>query len=188
MKMLSSDLKSLKRAAIEPARVFARRDFDPNEKRPVLHFSWNDREFYSPHFPTWMFESGDECGVIEKAIDRYGLEEAPVTGRWWDFAEFLFDPTKGQALVLDEPEMRVMTNGAHVAFYWLGGIDFIAATPVAYAQRRWDGDFSITKDGKFARIITYDDDNNGRVVGVIRCQDGSYLSDPADLSGAGVDA
>src|SRR5271166_2940602 len=146
MNLSSSDLKKLKRAAIEPARVFARRDFDPTESRPVLHFAWLQntdsgvkfREFYSPHFPTWMFEAGDDLHVIDKAIERYGLEEAPVNGKWYEFAEFLFDvDRKGMPVALKDPEYRQMTNGAIVAFYHLGGIDFIAATPVQYAIRRW---------------------------------------------------
>ena len=183
MEMTSNDLKRLNRAAIEPARVFARRDFDPNDSRPVLHFAWgrranSRREFYSPHFPTWMFEAGDDIGVIDKAIVRYGMKEAPVTGQWWDFAEFLFDRERGKEVALPEPEIRQMTNGAQVPFYWLGGIDFVAATPVMYALRRFGPKTYFTLEGKFVRVCAED-----RVVGVIRIQDGSYLSEPvSDLA------
>src|SRR5271166_1118134 len=144
MNLSSSDLKKLKRAAIEPARVFARRDFDPTESRPVLHFAWLQntdsgvkfREFYSPHFPTWMFEAGDDLHVIDKAIERYGLEEAPVNGKWYEFAEFLFDIEAGIPILLPDPEYKQMKNGAQVAFYYVGRKEWVAATPIVYAQRR----------------------------------------------------
>ena len=174
MQLSVKDLKKLSRAGIEPARVFARRDFDPDDNRPVLHYQTRDREFYSPHFPTWMFEGGDELHVIEKAIDRYGLEEAPVTGRWWDYADFLFDPRQSEDIVkLADAEYRQMTNGTIVPFFYLGGLDFVAATPVTYAHRRWGDDIVFTLQGKFFRII-----HDGRVVGVVRLQDGSYLTEP----------
>lgn len=175
--MDAQEVKKLRRAALEPARVFARRDFDPNDSRPVFHYSWGTgtqhRDFYSPHFPTWIFEGNDELHVIEKAIDRYGLEEAPVTGKWWDYAEFLFDPERGTNFESTQAEYRTMTNGAIVPFFHVGGIDFMAATPAVYAQRRF-GPFFVrfTKEGKFIRVLF-----ENRVVGVIRCQDGSYLTE-----------
>lgn len=171
------DFKKLRRAGIEPARVFARRDFDPDDNRPVLHYSWGDREFYSPHFPTWMFEAGDDTRVIEKAILRYGLEEAPVTGKWYDgYAEFLFDPKAGERVPLGPPVYKQMNNGSIVPFHHIGKWNvYIAATPMMYADRRWGGNVTLRKGGRFVRLIV-----DGRVVGVIRTHDGKYLADPQE--------
>lgn len=160
---MTTDLRKLKRAGVEPARVFGRRDFDPKASGAVWHYSLDGEDWFSPHYPTWMFK-GTDCPVLAKAIQRYGVEEAPVTGRWVDFGQRLTGgPELGDRL-LGEAEDYERSDGVIFPGYELEGV-VIPATPVMYAYRRFGEDitFGSSDEMKVLRIHA-----DGETVGIIR--------------------
>lgn len=133
-----TDIRKLRRGALEPARVFGRRDFDPKAAGAVLHYSFDGKDYYSPAYPTWMIRDG-ECGVLDKAITRYGMREAPVTGRWVEYAGRLFADA-GTPIDLGEPLDYSLSNGVVFAAHTVGPLGVVPATPVMYLLRRFDAD------------------------------------------------
>lgn len=160
---MTTDLKKLKRAGVEPARVFGRRDFDPKAAGEVLHYTFAGADYYSPAFPTWMLLDGD-CGVIDKAITRYGMREAPVTGGWVEYATRLFADA-GVDVTLDEPLDYSLSNGVIVSAYPVPSAGVVPATPVMYLLRRFGEDLSFQYDGSMFVIRVR---HEGECVGVIR--------------------
>lgn len=157
------DLKKLMRGALEPARVFGRRDFDPKGALPLYHYQHNGVDYWSPGWPTWMVADGD-CRVLEKAIQRYGFREAPITLTWGTYADKLFNPAASgyhDLGALDDYEL--IQSGVIFPGYSVNGTVY-PATPIAYAQRRWGDDLSeYRSDGDYLRVIV-----DGAVVVVVR--------------------
>lgn len=175
--MNDKQIKSLQRAALEPARVYGRRDFDSGEGLPVLHYpSLDGANWYSPNYPTWMFVDEGDNPCLKRAIDRYGVAEAPVDGSWFDFAETLFDGMRGMVFNLKAPVLREMKDGGHVPFFEIPDSDgiYCAATPVIHAIRRF-GDVTLKHDDNIVRILHLNE-----VVGIVRVHDGKVLSDPVE--------
>lgn len=152
------------RGALEPARVFGRRDFDPKGAEALLHYQHDGLDYWSPGFPTWIIADGD-CRVLEKAIQRYGYREAPVSPGWTAFADKLF--AAGNRRLAGAPDELVdyelRKSGVVFPGFSVNGTVY-PATPVAYAQRRWgDAIGEYRSDGDFLRILV-----DGKVVVVVR--------------------
>lgn len=159
-----SDLKKLMRGALEPARVFGRRDFDPKGAEALLHYQHDGLDYWSPGFPTWLIADGD-CRVLEKAIQRYGYREAPVTGSWPAFADKLFcaGNPRLRADLGELVDYELKKSGVVFSGFSVNGAVY-PATPVAYAQRRWGDTLGeYRSDGDFLRILV-----DGKVVVVVR--------------------
>lgn len=161
------DDKKLRRAALQPARVFGRRDFDPNPAEELLHFSLDGEDYWSPGFPTWLIADGD-CKVLEKAIQNYGVREAPVNANWLTFGRRLTSVLDGKPLdELDELHDYELPNGTVATCYAVdvdGGESVFPATPVMYAERRFAQDVrSYRVERDYLRVIV-----EGKVVLVVR--------------------
>lgn len=134
--VVTADLRKLKRAGVEPARVFGRRDFDPKSSGAVLHYITPEGlHYYSPSFPTWMVLDG-ECKVLDKACQRYGMREAPVTARWVEYSTRLL-ADEGEVISLGDPEDYSLSNGVVFSAYTVGPCGVVPATPVMYVMRRF---------------------------------------------------
>lgn len=160
-----SDLKKLMRGALEPARVFGRRDFDPGSGQALFHYLHNGNDYWSPRYPTWLVADGD-CRVLERAIQRYGYAEAPVSGGWQAFGDKLFD-NLGELVGSDDfdgfEDYELLASGVVFPGFSMNGTVY-PATPIAYAQRRWgDAIEEYRSDGTFLRILA-----EGKVVVVVR--------------------
>ena len=158
-----SNLKKLMRGALEPARVFGRRDFDPKGGEALLHYQHNGDDYWSPGFPTWIVADGD-CRVLERAIQRYGYREAPVAGGWQEFGDKLFNPIGFPAFELGElTDYELVQSGVVFPGFSVNGAVY-PATPIAYAQRRWGDTLGeYRSDGDFLRVLV-----DGKVVVVVR--------------------
>lgn len=160
------DLKKLMRGALEPARVFGRRDFDPKAAPAVLHYQFRGQDYWSPGYPTWIVIDGD-CKVLERAIQRYGMREAPVSVGWDEFALKLLGlkpKTRVQFAELEFAEFELSGSGVILTGVEVGPRVF-PGTPIAYAQRRFGAqELSYYADGEYLKIATA----NGIVVVVVR--------------------
>jgi hypothetical protein len=177
------DTKKLRRAAVEPARVFGRRDFDNGTPGPLHHYDLAGTDYWSPNYPTWLIIDGD-CGVLEKALKRYGSVEAPVSGRWPEWVDRMLEWQRVDEVSLAGPDEWTLRNGVTAPFYEVVGDGnddlactgrLIAATPVMYCVRRFGEDCEYWFDGTVLRVV-----HAGRVVAIIN----SHASDDLELADA----
>lgn len=137
--LLTSDFKKLMRAALEPARVFGRRDFDDGKAPELLAFTVGEAKWYGPGWPTWLF-AGGECKVLAKALERYGSRE-PLPQQTERFADYmhsmLVDDGRGFEVDIPNPEFLALSDGRTFAGYELADGSALPATPVLYLLRRF---------------------------------------------------
>jgi hypothetical protein len=146
--------KKLWRAANEPARVYARRDFDPKSAEPLLLFVHNRKEYYSPGYPTWMFLGGDK--VTERAIMRYGCAKSQIR-------ESIFDPIGGIVDINPDGSTEATRVDGLTFPAWYLKDQLFPGTPIAYGLRRWNDQIQWKVDGVLLRGVV-----GGEVVACIR--------------------
>ncbi len=173
--------KKLWRAAIEPARVFARRDFEQSSD-PLLRYTIlkgsKSYSFFTPAYPTWFVADGDGCKVIANAIQRYGVRGVAMTEQLDKAIVLLTDANKGLPydLKAKEPKNFERKDGVIFPGWNVGGVIY-PATPIAYAQRRWsDKELDYRSDGYLLRISL-----DGEVVVAIRAIESSTVSESSQL-------
>lgn len=171
------------RAAREPSRVFAASD-TTDSRHPLWTFTVQGERWYSPRRGSWAFPGAD-CPVLERAVERLGLEElptdyqsrgtqilerhlaAPAEQVWLEPEPELFElpvpnwvPQRG-----DKPPKANVLPGLRLTGFPLR---IVPATPVFYIQRRFgNGDWAdiewhLLQDFPVIRSVL-----DGRPVGLI---------------------
>lgn len=165
--------KKLKRAALQPARVFGRADFG-DERGPMWTWDWYGTDWYAPMYPQWCIAGADYGGdekclnVITRATEQYGMRGLTPVRRaaWADvFARLLDWNEEKEVLDLGRMEMVELRDGTVIPAYAVpGGV--VSATPVAYTERRfpdsvtWEWVSSLKvlrarKDTQCAAVVVY---------------------------------
>ena len=145
---MSDLVRKLKRAAVEPSRVFAQSD-TRDLREPLWHFTVGSESWFAPWAGAWMVVGGD-CKVLTRAVDKLGMHtfgEAPGISR-------LLARTD-TPVNLDEPELNFAGAPKHIyPVCRVTGdrlcLGAVPATPVYYAYRRFgtDGTWVLSESGK----------------------------------------
>lgn len=147
-------VKRLRRAAREPSRVFGATDTNKTQ-RPLWSFDVGGETWYGPYRGAWSFP-GSDCSVLERAIERLGLEVLPLhyQSRGTQVIQRYLNAPARPVCIEPEPELvelpipewikphgNSLPKPTVLPGMWLAPGKLVPATPAFYILRRFAKDW-----------------------------------------------